>query len=363
MIDRAQLREIDWVLVALTVLNSLVGLLLIYSVSAASGGGLAWKQLIWMAAALAVFFLTISIDYKMWMAFAPYIYILFLIFMAALLLFGRTVAGSRSWIGFASMGGQPSEIAKIVVVLVLARIFAEYRASYATTGMIALSFAAVGAPVGLILLQPDFGTAMCFMPILFGALILAGLTKKTVAVFLLGAVIAGVAGWAFFLKDYQKKRIEVMINPSQDPRGAGYHVLQSQIAIGSGGLTGKGFLKGTQSGLKFLPARHTDFVFAVLGEEFGFIGITIVLGFYFAMLARMFRSVGKSRDRAGIYVTFLAAAVISFQFLVNVLMIVGLLPITGIPIPLLSYGGSSLLATYFAIGLVVNVKMRRFANV
>lgn len=363
MIDRAQLREIDWVLVALVVVNSLAGILLIYSATSAGGGGEAWRQLVWMAAGFACFILTISIDYKVWMAFAPYLYVLFLVFMGGLFLFGRTVAGSRSWIRIASVGGQPSELAKIVVVLVLARIFSEYRAAYASTGMIVLCLAAVGAPVGLILLQPDFGTAMCFMPILFGALILAGLSKRTVAAFLLGAIVIGAAGWAFVLKDYQKKRIEMMINPSQDPRGAGYHVLQSRIAIGSGGLTGKGFLKGTQSGLKFLPARHTDFVFAVLGEEFGFAGILVVLAAYFAMLARMFKSVGRSRDRAGIYITFLAALVLAFQFLVNILMIVGLLPITGIPIPLLSYGGSSLLATYFAVGLVVNVKMRRFANV
>ena len=363
MIDRAQLREIDWVLVALMTVNALAGVLLIYSASYAGGGHQAFRQLIWIAVSLALFVLTISIDYKVWMAFAPNLYGLFLVFMVGLFFFGRTVAGSRSWIRIASMGGQPSELAKIVVILVLARIFAEYRASHASLGMIALSMAAVGAPVGLILMQPDFGTAMCFMPILFGALVLAGMTKKTVAVLLIGAVVLGSAGWVFFLKDYQKKRIEMMINPAQDPRGAGYHVLQSQIAIGSGGLTGKGFLKGTQSGLKFLPARHTDFIFAVLGEEFGFVGIFTVLGLYFAMLARMYKSVGKSRDRAGIYITFLAATVIAFQFIINILMIIGLLPITGIPIPLLSYGGSSLLATFFAVGLVVNVKMRRFANV
>jgi rod shape determining protein RodA len=363
MIDRAQLREIDWVLVALMVINSLAGVLLIYSASNDTGGGHAWKQLAWMAVSLAVFFLTIFIDYKVWMAFAPYIYVLFLLFMAGILVFGRTVAGSRSWIRIAFMGGQPSEIAKIVVLLLLARLYSEYRASHVSTGMIGLTLGVVGAPVGLILLQPDFGTAMCFMPILFGALVLGGLKKKTVAIFLIGALVLGAAGWIFFLKDYQKKRIEVMINPSKDPRGAGYHVLQSRIAIGSGGFAGKGFLKGTQSGLKFLPARHTDFIFAVLGEDFGFLGIAVVLGLYFAMLARMFRSVGKSRDRSGIYIAFLAASVVSFQFLVNVLMIVGLLPITGIPIPLLSYGGSSLVATYFAVGLVVNVKMRRFANV
>jgi len=363
MIDRVHLREIDWILTALVVVNSLVGVLLIYSATSAGGGAQALKQLLWLGAGFAVFFLTISIDYKVWMAFAPYIFGLFLLFMAGLFVFGRTVAGSRSWIRIASVGGQPSEIAKIVVVLLLARLFSEYRAPYATTGMIALSLAVVGAPIGLILLQPDFGTAMCFLPILFGALVLAGLRRKTVIVFLVGALALGAIGWGFVLKDYQKKRIETVINPAQDPRGAGYHVRQSQIAIGSGGLTGKGFLKGTQSGLKFLPARHTDFIFAVLGEEFGFFGVFVVLGLYFAMLARMFKSVGRSRDRAGIYITFLAASVIAFQFLVNILMIVGLLPITGIPIPLLSYGGSSLFATYFAVGLIVNVKMRRFANV
>ena len=239
MIDRVQLKEIDWVLTALMVANTLAGILLIYSASADSGGGYAWKQLLWMAAGLIVFFLTISIDYKAWMAFAPYIYALFLLFMAGLFLFGRTVSGSRSWIRIAFMGGQPSELAKVAVLLMLARVFSEYRAPYASRGVIALSAGLVGVPMGLILLQPDFGTAMCFLPILFGALVLAGLTKKTVAAMLIGAVVLGAAGWNFFLKDYQKKRIEMMINPAQDPRGAGYHVLQSQIAIGSGGLTGK----------------------------------------------------------------------------------------------------------------------------
>jgi rod shape determining protein RodA len=363
MLDRVQLREIDWVLTALLVANTLIGVMLIYSASYFGGGGYAVKQLLWFAAGLAVFFLTISIDYKLWMAFAPYIYAAFLLFMTGLFFFGRTISGARSWVRIAFVGGQPSELAKVVVILLVARIFAESRAPIAPLGLSFLGAAVVGVPVGLILIQPDFGTAMCFLPILFGALILAGLSKKAIAALLLGAMLAGVGGWVFFLKDFQKKRIETMVNPGQDPRGSGYHVLQSRIAIGSGGFTGKGFLKGTQSRLRFLPARHTDFIFAVLGEEFGFAGVIVVLGAYFAMLVRMFTSIGLSRDRAGLYITFLASAVIAFQFLVNVLMIVGLLPVTGIPIPLLSYGGSSLIATYLAVGLVVNVKMRRFANV
>jgi len=363
MIDRLHFREIDWVLTALLVANTLVGVFMIYSASFYSGGGYAWKQILWMAAGFSLFLLTISIDYKSWMAFAPYLYALFILFMIGLLIFGRSISGARSWIGIAFMGGQPSELAKVVVLLLIARLFSEFRASFVPIGLGFLSAALVGLPMGLILLQPDFGTAMCFLPVLFGALILAGLTKKMLAVLLLGTILAGSAGWIFFLKDYQKKRIETMINPDQDPHGAGYHVLQSRIAIGSGGLTGKGFLKGTQSRLRFLPARHTDFIFAVLGEEFGFAGVFVVLSVYFAMLARMYKSVGRSRDRAGLYITFLATSLIAFQFLVNVLMIVGLLPITGIPIPLLSYGGSSLLASYFAVGLVVNVKMRQSANV
>ncbi len=158
-------------------------------------------------------------------------------------------------------------------------------------------------------------------------------------------------------------RLRTVLNPTLDPRGAGYHVLQSRIAIGSGGWLGKGFLRGSQSQLRFLPARHTDFVFAVLGEEFGFVGVSVVLGLYFALLLRIFRAVGKTRDRAGLYVVFLVGCMISVPFLVNVFMIIGLFPITGIPIPLLSYGGSSLLSTFMAVGLVLNVKMRRFVNV
>jgi rod shape determining protein RodA len=362
MLDRVHLREIDWVLTALLVANTLVGVFMIYSASYFSGGGYAWKQVLWLAAGLVVFFLTISIDYKTWMAFAPYIYAAFLIFMIGLFFFGHSVSGARSWIRIAFIGGQPSELAKVVVILLVARIFAESRAPIAPLRLSFLSAAVVGFPLGLILLQPDFGTAMCFLPILFGALFIAGLSKKAIAALLLGAVLAGAGGWVFFLKDFQKKRIETLVNPGRDPLGAGYHVLQSRIAIGSGGLIGKGFLKGTQSRLRFLPARHTDFIFAVLGEEFGYAGVVLVLAAYFAMLVRMFTSVGRSRDRSGLYITFLASSLIAFQFLVNVLMIVGLLPITGIPIPLLSYGGSSLLATYLAVGLVVNVKMRRFVN-
>jgi rod shape determining protein RodA len=353
----------DWVLTALLLLNTAVGVTLIYSATFYGGGGFAWKQLLWVVVSLAFFFLTLLVDCKLWLAFSPYLYGLFVFVLLALLFFGRSVSGARSWVGLAFMGGQPSELAKIAVLLVLGRLFAEYRTSNLSLEFGALGFVLAGIPMALIVFQPDFGTASCFFPLLVGSFFLAGLSRRTLVLLLIVVVAGGLVSWNFFLKDYQKKRLETLVNPNQDPRGAGYHVLQSKIAVGSGGFTGKGFMKGTQSRLRFLPARHTDFIFAVLGEEFGFAGVFGVFVLYFLLLARMFRSVGQSRDRAGSYITFMASCLLTFQFLVNVLMIIGLLPVTGIPIPLLSYGGSSLLATYITVGLVVNIKMRRFVNV
>ena len=362
MIDRVQLREIDWVLIGLLLVNSVIGILLIYSSSRYQSGNFFVRQIVWLFISLGVLFVVLSIDYKILVGFSPYVYVLFMLLLAGLLVFGRVISGAKSWIRLAIVGGQPSELAKVVILLVLARIFSEYRRSYLSLEFGSLSGAAVFVPVVLVGLQPDLGTAISFLPILLACLVLAGISKRTMALLLIVTIVVGFLGWNLFLKDYQKQRLTTLMKPGQDPRGSGYHVLQSKIAIGSGGLTGKGFSKGTQIQLRFLPARHTDFIFSVLGEEFGFLGVFIVLGAYFAFLARMFRSVGKSRDRAGMYIIFMVACLLTFQFLLNVLMIVGLFPITGVPIPLLSYGGSSLLMTFVAVGLVVNVKMRRFVN-
>jgi rod shape determining protein RodA len=363
MIDRLHIREIDWVLTGLLLLNTAVGVFLIYGATFYGGSAFVWRQILWVVIGLAFFFLTVAVDYKFWLAISPYLYGLSVLVLLALLVFGRTVSGARSWLKLAFLGGQPSELAKVAVLLVLARLFAEYRAAFVSFEFGVSAALLAGLPMAAVALQPDFGTTACFLPILAGCLLLAGLTRKTLALLLIVSVAGGVLGWNFFLKDYQKKRLETLVKPSQDPLGAGYHVLQSKIAIGSGGIGGKGFKKGTQSRLRFLPARHTDFIFAVLGEEFGFVGIFLAFLLYFFLLARMFGSVGMSRDRAGSYITFMASCWLAFQFIMNVSMIIGLLPVTGIPIPLLSYGGSSLLATYIAIGLVVNIKMRRFVNV
>jgi rod shape determining protein RodA len=363
MIDRRLVQEIDGVLLGLVLLQSLIGVLFIYSSSHFLAGDYYVRQLIWIGVSLVVLVFVLAIDYKFFVSLSPYFYGLIVAVLAATLVFARLVAGTKSWISLGLMQLQPSELAKIVMILVFARYFAEYKNAYLTTANTLGAIALAGAPLLLIVLQPDLGTAMTFLAIIGGALILAGLRRKTLVLIVIAALAVGVGGWNIALKDYQKQRMMTLINPQGDPRGSGYQLIQSKIAIGSGGFAGKGVMKGTQNQLRFLPARHTDFIFSVIGEETGFLGVFVVIVLYLALLARMFLSVAKARDRAGVYIIFTASMLVAFQFLVNVLMIIGLFPVVGITLPFLSYGGSSLLTNFVACGLVLNVKMRRFANV
>jgi rod shape determining protein RodA len=363
MIDRRIFREIDWVLIGLLLLLSLIGVLFIYSSSHFLPGGFHLRQLAWIGISFLALGFVVAVDYKFFVALSGYLYVLVVGLLAATLVFARLVAGTKSWLSLGLMQLQPSELAKIVMILVFARLFAGTKSPYLTTAHTLGALAVAAVPLILIVAQPDLGTATTFLAILSGAFILAGLRRRTVVVLVLAAVVLGIGGWNLALKDYQKKRVTTLINPAGDPRGSGYQVIQSKIAIGSGGIVGTGFKKGTQSQLRFLPARHTDFIFSVIGEETGFIGVLTVMALYFALLARMFLSVSKASDRAGVYIIFTASLLIAFQFLVNILMVIGLLPVVGITLPFLSYGGSSLLTSYVACGLVLNVKMRRFANV
>jgi rod shape determining protein RodA len=245
----------------------------------------------------------------------------------------------------------------------LASVFSKFRQDHISWKKGLLSGALTMGPVILVAMQPDLGTALSYLPIFLAALILAGINKKTFVSIVIVTMVIGVIGWNFGLKDYQKDRLTTLISPGKDPLGSGYHIQQSKIAIGSGGFLGKGFRKGTQSQLRFLPARHTDFIFSVIGEEFGFLGVILSLMCYFFFLYRLYQSAGLSRDRAGVYIVFLVAVLITFQFFINVMMVIGLFPVTGTPLPLLSYGGSSLLTNYLGVSLVLNVKMRRFVFV
>jgi rod shape determining protein RodA len=362
MIDRRLFENIDWILIGLLVLNALVGVLVIYSASHYLPGDFHWKQLIFLAGSLLALFVLLMIDYQVLLTFSFYLYGALMFILVLMLVFSRFIS-KGSWIKLPFFQVQPSELAKIAIILVLARLFAEYKRSYVSLNAVLASCGLVALPFMLVALQPDLGTAVSFLPLLLGALILAGLRRRAVAWILLLTVLAGIGGWNFYLKDYQKERLTTVVFPGRDPQGSGYHILQSRIALGSGGFLGKGFTRGTQSQLRFLPARHTDFVFSVIGEELGFVGVFAVLFFYAVFLLRLFQAVRKSRDRAGVFIVFMVSLMISFQLLVNVAMVIGLFPIVGIPLPLLSYGGSSLLANFLGVGLVLNVKMRRFANI
>ncbi len=363
MIDRSLIRHIDWILISLLLLNSIIGLAFIYSSSHYLPGNYFLKQLAWIAVSMIALFLFLSVDYKVLVSFSFYFYILALIALLGVLFFGRFVAGAKSWFRFSFFQFQPSEVTKIVLILLLALVFSKFRQDNITWKKGFLSGALTMGPIILVAMQPDLGTALSYLPIFLAALILAGINKKTFVYIIIVTMVIGIIGWNFGLKDYQKDRLTTLVSPSKDPLGSGYHIQQSKIAIGSGGFLGKGFRKGTQSQLRFLPARHTDFIFSVIGEEFGFLGVILALMCYFFFLYRLYQSVGLSRDRAGVYIVFLVAVLISFQFFINVMMVIGLFPVTGTPLPLLSYGGSSLLTNYLGVSLVLNVKMRRFVFV
>jgi rod shape determining protein RodA len=362
MIDRKHVENIDWVLIGLLLGLSIVGVLVIFSSSHYLPTKYYLKQLFFIGLSLAVLFLLLAVDYRVLATYSWYLYGFMVLVLVGMLIFNHLTA-KESWIRFRYFQVQPSELAKIVIILVLARMFSEYKKNYVSPGAVMASSGLVAALFVLVALQPDLGTALSLLPLLLGALILAGLKRKALVWILVIAVGAGVAGWNFYLKDYQKKRLTTVVFPGKDPRGAGYQILQSKIAIGSGGFFGKGFKKGTQSQLRFLPARHTDFVFSVVGEEFGFLGVIGIFFLYYLFVARIFRSAAKARDRTGVYIVFMVGFMFSIQALVNVAMVIGLFPIVGIPLPLLSYGGSSLLTNFLAVGLVLNVKMRRFVNI
>jgi rod shape determining protein RodA len=362
MIDRRLIENIDWFLIVLLVFISLLGVLVIYSSSHYLPSKYFLKQLLFIGASLAVLFLFLTVDYQVLVTYSLYLYGFVVLVLSGMLVFNQLTA-KESWIRFRYFQVQPSELAKIAIILVLAQLFSEYKKNHVSRSAVLASSGLVAILFILVALQPDLGTAVSFLALLLGALMLAGLKRKALVWIFILAVGLGVAGWRFYLKDYQKKRLTTVVFPGKDPRGAGYQILQSKIAIGSGGFFGKGFKKGTQSQLRFLPARYTDFVFSVVGEEFGFLGVAAILFLYYLFISRIFRSAAKARDRTGVYIIFMVGLMFSFQVLVNVAMVIGLFPIVGIPLPLFSYGGSSLLTNFLAASLVLNVKMRRFVNI
>lgn len=357
----------EWQLVLLSLMLSGLGVTIIYSATApmgAIGKSFVVRQLTWISLGIVIAACVLFYDYKFLEQWGLWFYVLVVLVLIFVWSFGRATSGSRRWIDLGLMRLQPSEFAKLAIIVVLARYF---HAKVGLGGLnfrdLATPFALTIIPVVLILIQPDLGTAAVTVLVALSMVVFIGIEKRTL-LWITGASIT-LAPLAYFvgehaLLDYQKKRILTFLNPEYDPVGAGYHIIQSQIAIGSGGLSGKGFLQGTQNQLMFLPVKHTDFVFAVLAEEWGFIGCMVVLLLFCGVLLRGLAIAGKARDNFGALIAFGCVALLFWHVTINVGMVTGLLPVVGVPLSFLSYGGSSLISSFLAISILVNVSMRRF---
>ncbi len=361
-IDRRLLINVDWVLVGATLVLSLVGVAMVYSATQSGRNpDLYLKQLVLVGVGLVALGVTATLDYRRLADRAMLLYVLSVLALLYVLRFGPVIAGTRRWILIGGFQLQPSELVKLTAALFVAKVFAELRQETLGLRDVAMPGAAVGLLALLIARGPDLGTAACLVPLFLAVAFLAGLRMRAVVGLAAVMVLAALLAWPL-LKDYQKTRIYTFLDPSLDPRGAGYQKIQSQIAVGSGGLLGKGFGEGSQSQLGYLPARHTDFIFSVLAEETGFVGVVVVLALYLLVLWRMLETARLARDRLGALLVAGITGCFAFQVVYNVAMVAGLVPVKGLPLPLMSYGGSSVLSSLMGLGLVLGVRMRRFAN-
>jgi rod shape determining protein RodA len=359
-------RDFDWVLLGFVLLLSIISVFEIKSATLHTKfHGFEQKQVLFLLTGLVLMFLISLIDYHRLVDIAPYAYGISLVALVAVKIVGTKVLGARRWI---NLGGgvhfQPSEWVKLVLIIAVARYFwslAGHELSWKDIAKVGLL---VGIPMALVLVQPDLGTTLTYLPILIAGLFLGGLRLKQAAILLLCMALVGVVAWKSGkrLKPYQQARITAFLDPDSDPKGSGYQIRQSLIAVGSGGIWGKGSNQGTQTQGDFLPIPYTDFIFAAFCEEHGFVGAVGVLLLYLLILMRLIQNAQTASDLPGAFIIMGIVAVIVFQIAVNVGMVVGLMPVTGIPLPLMSYGGSSILFTFLALGIVMNVRMRRFVN-
>ncbi len=362
MFDRRLLKNFGWFLFLMTLAFSAISLLNLYSASYETGLVSFKKQFVWVGIGIVALAFVSFLNYKLLNRYAIYIYGFSLLLLLFVLVFGKEVAGSKSWIDIASIATiQPSELVKIAVIIILAKFYDDdYQATpYGFLDLIKPAIL-VAVPLSLVLLQPDLGTAVTILLIAGSMVLFMGVKKWSVAFILI--VVLGVSfySWHYSLKPYQKDRIRTFINPSSDPLNAGYNSIQSQIAIGSGGVTGKGLRSGSQTQLRFIPAQQTDFAFSVLAEEWGFLGSIFVLLLYFTIILWMLDTSSRAKDKFSMLVCFGVAAMFFWHVVVNVGMVIGLLPVTGVPLLIFSYGGSSTLTAMIGIGIVLGIRMRKF---
>jgi rod shape determining protein RodA len=366
MVDRRFASNFDFGFMLGVLLLLAVGAVSVYSATHGMGARseLFYRQISWMGVGLTVMFFALVFDYRHLKRWGWPIYGISVALLIAVLVIGRTGMGAQRWLPLGPVSFQPSELAKICLIIGLAKFYSEdgIIAGH-TLKQLVKPLMIVGASALLIVKQPDLGTALMLIFIFCAMTVAAGIDRRSLVYMGVTSALSAPIAWKLFwgsLEGYQKKRILVFLNPDSDPTGAGYHITQSKIAVGSGALTGKGYLHGTQSQLSFLPERHTDFIFSVISEEWGFLGSIVVLMIYLYLILWGFDTAMRAKDRFGAFLAVGITSMLSFYVFINVGMVLGIMPVVGVPLPLVSYGGTSAVTMMMAFGLLMNVNMRRY---
>ncbi len=364
MFDRRLLQNFDWILLFLLFLIGILSVMNLYSatypIRDAGGSQILLKQIYWFLIGFTVLGVFTTFDYHVLERIAYSIYIFSIILLILVFVIGVEVNGSRRWIKLFGIAFQPSEFAKIAIVIVLAKYFTDHGdiKDHRLVDLIR-PFILIAIPCALIFEEPDLGSAVILAIISFSVILFMKIKWSSLLILVITCLLLTYPLW-LSMKEYQQKRILILLRPEMEPRGAGYHIIQSKIAVGSGLLWGKGFLKGTQTRLHFLPEQHTDFVFSVLAEEWGLIGAFFLLTVYFLLIMRAINIAKNSKDRFGTIIAIGVGAIIFWQLVINISMTIGLLPVVGIPLVMFSYGGSSIVTAMAGMGLLMSISIRRY---
>lgn len=358
---RASFRYFDWLQLATGLLLTALGLLMVYSTNLEAGPGLLLRQIIFAIIGFVGLIVLAFYDYRKLKKVTPWLYVVIILSLLLVFFWGVRIRGSTRWIDLGFFRFQPAEFAKLVMVVIMAKFLDQQGEKLKDLRYVVLSGIYILAPVILIVIEPDLGSSLIIFFTWLATLLFSRMNKRHLFLLLVVVMAAGLMLWKFGLHDYQKNRIYSFLDPSLDPKGRGYNVLQSKIAVGSGGFFGRGLGRGFQSQLKFLPERQSDFIFASTAEELGLLGSGLVLGLYVILFFRIIRTAKIARDSFGTYLALGIFFMLFFQVIINIGMNIGILPVTGIPLPLLSAGGSSLITTFWALGLVQSIVARQKA--
>jgi rod shape determining protein RodA len=362
--DRRLVEYFDWGLLGIVLILGCLGIVVLYSAVAAGAGAdhsvIITKQLIWYGIGMTAMIISFTFGYKTLEKYADFIYLGSIVLLVGVLLSGKVISGAQRWLILGPLSIQPSEIAKLTVVIMLARHYSKVASERGLTWReLTIPCLITVIPFLLIVKQPDLGTAMMIVLIAASMTLFVKIERRTLIAILTGCIVIVPMVW-FFLKGYQKQRILTFLNPDMDPLGAGYHIIQSKIAIGSGMISGRGFLKGSQNVLAFLPEQHTDFIFSVLAEEWGFVGSSVIILMFLFLIMWGLNVANGCRDSFGTILAVGVTTMIGWQVVINIGMVMGLMPVVGVPLPFISYGGSSIVTMMVCIGILLNISMRRF---